>query len=118
MRIAAGLALALLGGCVSAAPERPGVAPRVPIPTAGLERVMGQTEAGLTRLLGRPDAEFSEGTARKLQFAGAICVMDAYLYPDGLRPPVVTYLDTRQRDGSPIDRASCLAALTRRTGGK
>ena len=118
MRITAGLMMLALGGCVAAAPERPGVAPRVPIPTAGLERVIGQTEAGLTRLLGRPEADFTEGTARKLQFAGPICVMDAYLYPKGSSAPVVTHVDTRQRDGSPIDRASCLAALTRRTGGK
>ena len=107
-----------LAGCVSAPVSRPGLAPPVPIPTAGLARVMGQNEAGLTRLLGRPDAEFSEGTARKLQFASPICVMDAYLYPKGSHAPVVTFVDTRQRDGSPIDRASCLAALTRRGGGK
>lgn len=116
--MAIGLALAALGGCVAAPEQRPGVAPPVPIPTAGLERVIGQNEAGLVRLLGRPDAEFGEGTARKLQFASPICVMDAYLYPGKAREPVVTYVDTRQRDGSAIDRASCVSALTRRKGGK
>ena len=118
MRALALLPFAALAGCVSAPQQRPGVAPPVPIPTAGLERVIGQNEAGLTRLLGRPDADFSEGTGRKLQFASPICVMDAYLYPKGSGAPVVTYVDARQRDGSAIDRASCLAALTRRKGGK
>lgn len=80
----------------------------------GLERIVGQDAAGLMRLLGQPDAEFREGTARKLQFQGSICILDAYLYPKGSEVPRVTYLDARQPDGTPIDRASCVAALTRR----
>jgi len=90
----------------------------VPYTTAGLERVLGQDAAGLTRLFGPPDADIREGTARKLQFAGPICVLDAYLYPKGSEPPRVTYLDAREPDGSTIDRASCAAALTRRDGGR
>ncbi|MCP3735496.1 hypothetical protein M9979_11505 [Sphingomonas sp. RP10(2022)] len=90
----------------------------VPYTSAGLERVIGQDAAGLTRLFGQPDADIREGTARKLQFAGPICVLDAYLYPKGAEPPHVTYLDAREPDGSAIDRASCVAALTRRDGGK
>ncbi|GGB17112.1 hypothetical protein GCM10011380_03270 [Sphingomonas metalli] len=86
---------------------------------AGLERVMGQHASTLTRLLGEPDADVREGPARKLQFASNICVLDAYLYPgkDGAEPRV-TYIDTREPDGSAIDRASCLSALTRRDGGR
>ena len=88
-------------------------------PTMGLERVLGQNAAGLTALLGKPDAEVREGVARKLQFAGPICVLDTYLYPkDPGSEPRVTYLDAREPDGSTIDRASCVAALTRREGGK
>ena len=49
-----------------------------------------------------------EGTARKLQFKEPICVLDAYLYPKGSGEPIVTYVDARQPDGSPIDRASCV----------
>jgi len=90
----------------------------VPYTAAGLERVIGQDAAGLTRLFGQPDADIREGSARKLQFAGPICVLDAYLYPKGSEPPRVTYLDAREPDGSTIDRASCVAALTRRDGGK
>ncbi len=90
----------------------------IPYTTAGLERVLGQDAAGLTQLFGQPDADIREGTARKLQFAGPICVLDAYLYPKGSEPPRVTYLDAREPDGSTIDRASCVAALTRRDGGR
>jgi hypothetical protein len=80
--------------------------------------VMGQDAAGLVRLFGNPDADVREGTARKLQFESAICVLDAYLYPKGSSEQRVTWVDARQRDGSPIDRASCIAALSRRDGGK
>ncbi len=53
--------------------------------------------------------------ARRLQFAGPICILDAYLYPpDTSAEPQVTYVDARQPDGRDIDRASCVAALTRR----
>ncbi|MBS0480352.1 MAG: hypothetical protein JSR79_13785 [Proteobacteria bacterium] len=110
-----------LAGCGEAAP-RPAFIPAPvarPIPTSGLERVMGQNAAELTRTFGTPDADVREGTARKLQFKGPICVLDTYLYPPKSGgESTVTYVDTRQPDGSPIDRASCVAALARRGGGK
>ena len=112
----------LLAGCGEAATPRPIVlAPIVlrPISTTGLERVMGQNAAELTRTFGNPDADVREGTARKLQFKGPICVLDTYLYPSKSGgESTVTYVDTRQPDGRPIDRASCVAALARRGGGK
>jgi hypothetical protein len=100
---------------------RPPPIAAAPPPTyssVGLERVIGQNAAGLVALFGQPDAEIREGPARKLQFAGRFCVLDAYLYPKGNDEPRVTYLDAREPDGSAIDRASCVAALTRRDGGK
>ena len=64
---------------------------------------------------GKPDSDVQEGPARKLQFAGPVCILDAYLYPRaGGGEPVVTYLDARQPDGRDFDRASCVAALSRR----
>jgi hypothetical protein len=112
----------LLGGCATAVvpPPAPQRAAPVPLPTvsrAGLERVLGSTAPQLTALFGKPDADVTEGPGRKLQFAGPICVLDAYLYPKG-STSVVTHIDARQPDGAPIDRASCVAALTRRSGGK
>ena len=116
----AALAL-LLAGCVAApSTVRPTVAPpRAPTySTLGLERVLGHDAEQLVQLFGKPDADVREGDARKLQFAGPICVLDAYLYPKSNRTPVVTYVDARQPDGRPIDRASCVAALVRREGGR
>jgi hypothetical protein len=121
-RCAAGIALGALvamSGCTTPAAAPP-VAARavVPYTSVGLERVIGQNAAGLTALFGTPDADVREGSARKLQFAGPICVLDAYLYPKGSGEAQVTYLDAREPDGSTIDRASCVAALTRRDGGR
>lgn len=114
---AALLGAAGLAGCATDG-ARPGLvrATRIPIPYAstGLERLIGQTAAGLTQVFGAPDADLREGTTRKLQFSGPICVLDTYLYAKGKAEPTVTYLDAREPDGSPIDRASCVAALTRR----
>ena len=111
------LAPAFLSACAApvARPAPVAPAPAAPAFTAlGLERVLGQDAAGLTRLFGEADADVREGDARKLQFESGICVLDAYLYPKGGAEPRVTYLDAREPDGSPIDRASCVAAMTRR----
>lgn len=120
------MTLALIGGlalsgCVSA----PGaVTPgRVAVPpprysAAGLESVLGVDAGALTRAFGQPDKDIRESGARKLQFIGPFCVLDAYLYPKGSGDPVVTHIDARQPDGRDIDRASCVAAMQRRRGGR
>ena len=107
------LGLALAGCAESTARPTTVRPPPIPIPTgtAGLGQVIGASAAALTGMFGAPAADVREGTARKLQFGNATCVLDAYLYPKGKTEPVVTYLDTRQTDGSPIDRASCVGAL-------
>lgn len=99
----------MVSGCAAGG----GGAPIAPVSTAaiGLERVLGKSAAALTALFGAAGADIREGSARKLQFANATCVLDAYLYPQGKGEPVVTHVDARQRDGSPIDRASCVGAL-------
>ncbi|WP_448661919.1 hypothetical protein ACG3SL_14675 [Sphingomonas sp. CJ20] len=118
--------LLVLGACSNVVPEaRP--AGYVPVPVRGaapvpasVGAIQGLTGPRLIGQLGTPLLDVSEGAARKLQFAGPICVLDAYLYPPrgGRGEPVVSYIDTRQRDGSPIDQASCLAALEKRTPGR
>ena len=113
------VSLALAACATTAPPPQPvSAAPVIRYQPIGLERVLGQDAAGLVRLFGDPDADMREGTTRKLQFQGPICVLDAYLYPTGTAPARVTYLDARQPDGSPIDRASCVAALTRRAAAR
>ncbi|MBN8841544.1 MAG: hypothetical protein J0I25_15260 [Sphingomonadales bacterium] len=108
----------LLAGCASTAttpPPKTPAAVAVPYTSTGLERVIGQDAAALVKLFGQPDADVREGNARKLQFQSRICVLDAYLYPRG-NEQRVTYIDAREPDGSAIDRASCVSALTRRGG--
>jgi hypothetical protein len=120
-RVAALLPALAIAGCTATTPTS---APRprpvaVAMPSMGLESVMGKNEAALVRGFGQPDADIREGQARKLQFSSAICILDAYLYPpEGGGEAVVTWVDSRQRDGRAIDRASCVAALARRDGGK
>ena len=111
------LSALLLAGC--ATPR--GEAPRVPEPAtpsysmAGLEAVMGRSAQALVAQFGRPDLELREGNARKLQFLGPACVLDAYLYPPrGGGEPVVTHVDARLPDGREMDRSSCVAALQAR----
>jgi hypothetical protein len=119
---AAMIGAAFAAGCVApvrqapAPPVRPPVAP--PPPTYsnnGLESVMGQNARALIGLFGNPDLDVREGPARKLQFLGPVCVLDAYLYPPHQgAEPVVTHIDARLPDGRDIDRSSCVAALSRR----
>lgn len=82
---------------------------------AGLERVLGKTAVQLTALFGDADLDGHEGSTRRLQFVGPACVLDAYLVPEKAgAEPTVTYVDARLPSGDDIDRASCIAALTRR----
>jgi hypothetical protein len=113
--------LLVLGGC-AAKTERPAPAVTRPPPqrvvpynSTGLETVLGRTARMLEAQFGKPSLDVREGPARKLQFGGPACVLDAYLYPPkGGGEPIVTHIDARLRDGRDLDRASCVAALTRR----
>lgn len=109
-----GFLVLMLGGCETVPQQVPSpslpVTPPV-ISTSGLERVLGRNAHALVTLFGEPDLDIREDQARKLQFTGPICVLDAYLYGRGGKEPVVTYVDARQPDGRDIDRASCVSAL-------
>jgi hypothetical protein len=114
------LGLLLLAGCASgeakpkvAPPAAQAVVRNTSYTTSGLESVIGRNARLLEAQFGRPVLDVREGTARKLQFAGAVCVLDAYLYPPKAGgDPIVTHIDARLPDGRDIDRASCVAALT------
>lgn len=106
--------LALLAACGPTPPPRT-IAPPPRLPVAGLEPVLGKDAHALQLLFGPPDQDLREDKARRLQFSSRVCVLDAYLYPPAAgREPVVTYLDARLPNGDDIDRASCVAALSRR----
>lgn len=110
----AALVLTLLTACGAGTPRPAPIAP--PLPTAGLERVMGKDLRALTVLFGDPDLDIREGQARKYQFAGPLCVLDVYLYPSSPGSiPIATYVEARDLKGTDFDRASCVAALTRRS---
>ena len=120
-RIALATAPALLLAACTTPVAQPGGAP-APVSQkpanmheAGLDRVIGKTAAQLVALFGPADLDGREGQARKLQFVGPACVLDTYLYPsrDGAEP-VAAYIDARLPSGEDIDRASCIAALSRR----
>ena len=82
----------------------------------GLEGVIGAGPEQLARQFGAARLDVWEGDARKLQFIGAACVLDIYLYPPAPgAAPEATYVDARRAsDGQDVDRASCVAALKRR----
>lgn len=112
------LSLVPLAACVpspNAGQPEPAVSRTPAFSTRGLESVVGHDARQLEHLFGEPDLDIREGSARKLQFSSEICVLDAYLYPPSHgREPVVTYVDARLPDGRDIDRASCVAALSRK----
>lgn len=118
MRIDTRLALGAALGLAACAPERPLVTPAPPPPVAvpaGLDRVVGKDSRTLQTLFGAPDQDQREPGARRLQFAGPACILDAYLYaPAEGREPVVRHVDARSPTGEDFDRASCVAALSRR----
>lgn len=78
----------------------------------GLEGVIGADADALTRQFGAPRLDVRDGDARKLQWSGGPCVLDAYLYPpEGSGRPIATFVDARRGDGRDVDRAACVAAL-------
>lgn len=102
----------LLAGCATSAGVGPGPGGggTPPRSSAAVARLMGSDATALLNTFGPPLLDVREGEARKLQFGNATCVLDTYLYPRG-RESVVTHIDARRRDGSPVDEASCVAAL-------
>jgi hypothetical protein len=85
------------------------VVPQVMAP-AGLEGVIGSPAAALTRRFGEPRIDLAEGDARKLQFAGATCVLDIYLYPvSAAAEPTATHVEARLRQGGgAVDAGGCI----------
>ena len=109
------VAVALAACQQNGPPRSAGMAPPQPMKEAGLGKVVGRTAAQLVQLFGTADLDAREGRARRLQFVGAACVLDAYLYPPSNGgEPVTDYVDARTPQGDDMDRASCVAALSRR----
>ncbi|EGD60148.1 hypothetical protein Y88_2022 [Novosphingobium nitrogenifigens DSM 19370] len=80
----------------------------------GLPGVIGADAEALIRQFGQPRLDIREGEARKLQWSGSACILDAFLYPgEHGRRPTATYVDARRGDGRDVDKAACVAALRR-----
>jgi hypothetical protein len=114
--------LAALAGCAGDSPiivapatvsRRP--APPPPATSTPTFQIVGSDARTLIAQFGSPALDQREGPARKLQFRGAACVLDAYLYPpaDG-GAPRVTWIDTRNPQGNDMDHTACIAVLARR----
>ncbi len=131
IRTAALLAIigAALSGCAAvpkaaSSPGRASAAPRggvVMVPQVmapqGLDGVIGSPASALTGRFGAPRLDVAEGDARKLQFAGATCVLDIYLYPVTAiaAEPTATYVAARQRQGgAALDAGVCIREVERR----
>jgi len=122
------MTLAACGGtgqtaAIKSVPRPPATRPTAPRATApapapvlrsapGLESVVGATAEQLVRQFGKPRLDILEGDARKLQWSGTACILDAYLYPQQQgQAPVASYVDARRGDGRDVDKAACVAAL-------
>jgi hypothetical protein len=88
--------------------------PLPPKPGSNLDRVLGLDARGLVQMFGAARHDVREEGARKPQFGGADCILDAYLYPPSRgRDPVTTYVAARTPAGRDAERNSCIAALMR-----
>jgi hypothetical protein len=104
-------ALLALSACVPA-PDRPAAAGFTPASRPAAGSLIGLDARGLQRLLGKPRLDIRDPAARKLQFAGSRCILDAYLYPPANgREPVVTYVEARTPTGTAVDANACAQAL-------
>ncbi len=109
-----------LSAC-SAAPQADARKPKLIAPPppmsrtmTGLDGVIGRNARALTQMFGPASQDVFEADARRLQFAGTACILDAYLYPPASgKEAVVTYIDARTPEGRPAERASCVSALSK-----
>lgn len=77
--------------------------------------LIGNSADALSRSLGRPRLDVTEGSGRKMQFVGNNCVLDVYFYPPSAgAAPVATHVDARSPNGSDVDINRCAQSVQRR----
>lgn len=114
MRRFSSIALVLLAaGCGTTPPPAPVSAPAAQPRTGS---IVGSTAAELATRFGQPVLTIREGQGLKLQYRGATCVLDTYLYPpeSGSGQPRVTHVDARSREGAPVASSACVSSLQAR----
>ena len=104
----------------AAAPPEAAAEPAVPEPGPPIDddpaRVMNLADAALEALLGMPGFTRAEADAQVWQYRGRDCVLDVYLYSDGLAGPYrVAYFEIR--DGASGETATGDDARRRCFGG-
>ena len=109
----------LLAGCTpDPVPPATTPAPIVqPTPSVRVRTdVLGMDATELLRTFGSPALQVREGVGLKMQWRGAACVLDAYLYPppQGTGLARVTHADARLPSGADASQPSCIAALQAR----
>jgi hypothetical protein len=106
----------LLAACVTAPQQTPIAQPVAPAQPQTTGSLLGQTAQQLVGAFGAPALQIHEGSSLKLQFRGAGCVLDAYLYPSGSGGTLkVTHVDTRLPSGAETDQAACILELRNRS---
>jgi hypothetical protein len=105
------LALTLLVASCAPRPQEVAAPPSPPSPQEEAS-LAGLTAQELVGRFGTPALQIREGNSLKLQFRGARCVMDTYLYPSGGSGTLkVTHVDTRLPSGGDMDQAACIFSL-------
>ncbi len=112
------LLAAALAGCGTTAvprPARPVAAPPPVTPRIVQHNsLVGQHAGAALAQFGKPRLDIAEGAGRKLQFAGAACILDIYYYaPKQGAEPVATHVDARTPEGRDANVDSCVSALRR-----
>ena len=106
--------LLLLSACATTPPPVVSVAKAPPPPPPGLGRLIGQSAAGVTALLGPASLDRTEGPGRQMQFIRPPCVLDVFLYPAANGAVTVRTAAARKPDGSRIDPGACLTLIAKR----
>lgn len=104
------------GGTSGSKAPRPAVVTPPPVVRPVQQNVLiGNSADALSRSLGRPRLDVTEGSGRKMQFVGNSCVLDVYFYPPSAgAPPVATHVDARSPDGRDVDINRCAESARRR----
>ena len=118
--IAVAALAATLAGCAATAVPRPAQPATRPVPPPTAPRItqsnslVGHSANAALSLFGKPRLDVKEGMGRKLQFAGAPCILDIYYYaPKQGAEPIATHVDARTPDGRDANVDSCISALQR-----
>ncbi len=107
----------LVAGCATAPQPTRTPTTSGPAPSELQTNVSGLTEAALLARFGAAPFRVREGSALKLQWQSATCVLDTYLYPpvSGVGTATVLHADARRPGtGETVAVESCVASLTRR----